>query len=130
MVLTRHPRRHSGWIAAVSLLAACGWERPNYITFMPAHDSNDGTSLTAIAMYYHVIQTPTGLRAFPDGGSPRELEAGALVYLCDDGARTLRPLSFVAQRGFDPNRARRESSRGTGPDSSSRSRGGPGRSMH
>lgn len=87
----------------VLLLAGCGWAPARHVAFGYAAESDSAGTRSAIVAHYLIQQAPTGLRAFPDGGRPRVLFRGVLVYYCDESARTWRPLAKVSEPEVDAN---------------------------
>ena len=90
-------------LAVLCALASCGWGEIEYITFTPVHGSDSAGTRTAIVSHYVEQQPPTGLGAFPDGGKPRELLRGALVYLCDARASRVNLLGAVEEKNSEFN---------------------------
>lgn len=84
-------------------LTACGWSETQRVTFSFAHSSDSSLGRTALMAHYLEQQNPTGLRAFPDGGKPRQLARGVVVYLCDAGEQSLRRLGVASEPESDFN---------------------------
>ena len=51
-----------------------------------------GTTDFVAAVHVRIFRPPTGLAAFPDGGTPKTLQEYGLFYLCDSQGRTARLL--------------------------------------
>lgn len=90
-------------VAAATFCACSGWGPTQYISGRYVYGSDSSATRTAIVVTYVEQQAPTGLAAFPDGGSPRVLKRGMLVYLCHAVAAPLRFLGFVPQTDASPN---------------------------
>lgn len=69
-------------------LAACTYGEPRQALELEHAFADDGSKL-AIAAQRHLWQRPTGLAAFPAGGSPRITEQFVDVYVMDMGSREI-----------------------------------------
>ena len=90
-------------IVFATLTACSGWGATRYITAFYAYGSDSSGLRTAIAVPYTELQDATGLAALPDGGTPRILKQGMLVYLCNATGVALQSLGFVPQPDGDIN---------------------------
>lgn len=90
-------------LVALVTQAACGWGPVMHITGGYAYSSDEAGMRTAIVTSYMQYEAPTGLRAFPDGGTPRIRLQGALVYYCDATAQVWRYVGTVEEPDMDTN---------------------------
>lgn len=84
-------------VASAALCACSGWGPTQYITGRYVYGTDSSMTRTAIVVAYIEQQAPTGLAAFPDGGSPRVLRRGMLLYVCNVLTGPVHFLGFVPQ---------------------------------
>jgi hypothetical protein len=76
-------RFRAGVVAAlVAMPGACTYAPPQPTVRVANHVYRAGTDSVALAVYAAQLRQPTGLAAFPDGGSPRVDREQAIFYLC------------------------------------------------
>ncbi len=84
----------SGWVKsgilpmAFLVLASCTYGEPTGMLELD-YVIDDGGSRAAILAERHVIQRPTGVAAFPDGGSPKVTDQFLDVYVVDLATRRI-----------------------------------------
>lgn len=81
--------RHWG-VVILLLVNACTYGPPRLVIQITNHTMSPTAPVAAFAVHASWIRDPTGLSAFPDGGSPRFLADAAALYTCDTLARTVR----------------------------------------
>lgn len=82
-------------VGGAALCACSGWGPTERITGRYVYGTDSSGTRTAIVATYIEQQAPTGLAKFPDGGSPRILKRGMLVYLCSVLTGPVEFLGFV-----------------------------------
>lgn len=78
--------------ATILALAACTYAAPETIVRVANHVYRPGTDSIGIAVYAAEERRPTGLAAFPDGGSARVEHETAIFYLCVAAPEVSRPI--------------------------------------
>lgn len=103
MDLRRITRTLTRLLAGATLCGCSGWGPTQYITGRYVYGTDSSATRTAIVVTYVEQRAPTGLAAFPDGGSPRVLKRGMLVYVCNAPAEPVHFVGFVPQPDESPN---------------------------
>lgn len=81
---------HLSSIVILFLMNACTYGPPRLVIQITNHTMSPTAPVTAFAVHATWLRDPTGLSAFPDGGSPRVLTEAAALYTCDTLARTVQ----------------------------------------
>lgn len=97
--------------AALAAAAGCTYAPPVPEVRVTHHARRAASDSFAVAVYAARRREPTGIAAFPDGGSPRLDGERGLIYLCvapdSDRAVTVRRVASLApapemRHGFEP----------------------------
>jgi hypothetical protein len=96
-------------VAAV--MAACTYGPMMFRATVTGHTMNAATSVFAVTVRYEEYRDPTGIAAFPDGGSARIVAEGVAYYACDTARAMVRRIAALAR----PKRYRGSFNPGVGP---------------
>jgi hypothetical protein len=79
---TKSRPRLAAALLAFSVVGACTYAPPVPNVRVTHHVRREGSDSIALAVYAAFLRVPTGIAAFPDGGSPLLEHQHAVFYLC------------------------------------------------